>query len=127
MGTGIKRVVSLTAIYVIALQTILLGIAPVVGIGSSAVDLFFVICQSDGQALASNAPTEEDKDHQPGQGCGHCTLCDTSAPLLVSFIVIGIAAFLSLTLVLRPAPKVLCVGLKFDPKLARGPPQIVLT
>ena len=83
MRIGIKRIVGLIAIYAIALQTILLGVAPVVGFGSIAVDPFFVICRSDSQSIAANAQTDGKEDRQPGKGCEHCTLCNTASPPLV--------------------------------------------
>jgi len=127
MGTGIRRAVSLAAIYVIALQTILLGVAPVAGFGSIAGDPFSIICRSDGQPFASNNQTPGGKHHQDGQSCGYCNLCSASTPPLVPCNPIGAVSPLRLTLVFRPALCAPRVGLVSDPKLARGPPQILVT
>jgi len=127
MVTGIRRAVSLAAIYVIALQTILLGISPVAGFGSIAGDPLSIICRSDGQPFASNNQTPGSKDHQQGESCEHCNLCSTSAPPLVPSNPTGTVSPLRLTLVLRPALCAPRVGLVSDPKLARGPPQMVVT
>ena len=127
MVTGIRRAVSLAAIYVIALQTILLGVAPVAGFGSIAGDPFSFICRSDGQPFASNNQTPGSKDHQHGQRCLYCNLCSTSALPLVPSNPIDTVFPLRLRLVLRPALCAPRVGLVSDPKLARGPPQILVT
>ena len=50
MRTGLRRAVSLVAIYVVALHTILLGIVPVAASASVAGDPFSIICHSDAQA-----------------------------------------------------------------------------
>ena len=68
MGIGMKRFVISTAICVIALQTVLVGIAPLAGLGSSAVDPFLIICRSDGQPHASNNGTGGSDDHRSNSG-----------------------------------------------------------
>src|SRR6516162_11664013 len=115
MVTGIRRAVSLAAIYVIALQTILLGISPVAGFGSIAGDPLSIIRRSDGQPFASNNQTPGSKDHQQGESCEHCNLCSTSAPPLVPSNPTGTVSPLRLTLVLRPALCAPRVGLVSDP------------
>jgi len=125
MSIAIERVVSLAAIYAIALQTILLGITPVAGF--RYVDPFLVICRGDGQALASTTQTDRDHDQQPGQGCQHCTLCNTSTPPSVPFTAVGLIAFFGHALVFFPTPARPCIGVVSGHKLPRGPPQIVLT
>jgi hypothetical protein len=127
MSIGIRRLVGLAAIYAIALQTILLGAAPVAGFGSIAVDPFFFICRSDGQSIAANAQTHGREDRQPSKGCEHCTLCNTAAPPLVSFAGVGFLVLFCIAIIFCAIPSTPCVVLRSGPKLARGPPQIVLT
>ena len=127
MSIGIKRVVGLAAIYAIALQTILFGVAPVAGFGSIAVDPFFVICRSDSQSIAANAQTDGKEDRQPGKGCEHCTLCNTAIPPLVPFAGVGFLVLFCIAIIFCAIPSTPCVVLTSGLKLARGPPQIVLT
>jgi len=114
------RTVSLAAIYAVALQSILFGIAPVANFDSSSVDPFMVICRSDGQA--SSAQTGGKEDHKPGQDCERCTLCSTANPPLTPRIFSGREAFVTnafaIYLIARPPG-----GFVSDHKLARGPPR----
>jgi hypothetical protein len=126
MGIGMKRVVTSAAIYVIALQTILLGIAPLASLGSSAVDPFLIICRSEGQSHVSNNGTGGSGDHRSGQDCLHCVLCTTSTPLVPS-VAIGIVAFASFALFLRPSLGAPRIGLVSGRTFARGPPQLVMS
>jgi hypothetical protein len=127
MSISIKRIVGWAAIYLIALQTILLGLTPVVGFRSIFADPLLVICRSNDHAPTSSSGASGNEDHHPGNGCDHCTLCNTSAPPLVPFIALSNLFLVCLALILRPfllSPTVSCaVGFK----LARGPPHIVLT
>jgi hypothetical protein len=126
MGIGMKRVVTSAAIYVIALQTILLGIAPLASLGSSAVDPFLIICRSEGQSHVSNNATGGSGNHRSGQDCLHCVLCTTSTPLVPS-VAIGIVAFPSFALFLRPSLGAPRIGLVSGRTFARGPPQLVMS
>ena len=127
MGIGMKRFVISTAICVIALQTVLVGIAPLAGLGSSAVDPFLIICRSDGQPHASNNGIGGSDDHRSTQDCVHCVLCNTPTAPPVPPVAIGIGALASFALLLHPslsAPRIAFVpGRTF----ARGPPQFVMT
>ena len=127
MSIGIKRVVGLAAIYAIALQTILFSVAPVAGFGSIAVDPFFVICRSDSQSIAANAQTHGKEDRQPSNGCEHCTLCNTGIPPLVPFAGVGFLVLFCIAIIFSAIPPTPCVVLASRLKLARGPPQTVLT
>jgi hypothetical protein len=127
MVIGIKRLVGLAAIYAIALQTILLGVAPVAGFGSIAVDPFFVICRSDSQSIAATAQTHGKEDRQPSYGCEHCTLCSTTIPPLVPFAGVGFLVLFCIAIIFCAIPSTPCVFLASGLKFARGPPQIVLT
>ena len=127
MSIGIKRVVGWAAIYVIALQTIIFGLTPVVGFGSSLADPLLVICRSNDQPLTSNNGANGNEDHHPGNGCDHCTLCNTSPPPLVPFIVFSNLVLVCFALILRPALCAPSISHFVGFKLARGPPQTVLT
>lgn len=126
MSIGIKRLVGLAAIYAIALQTILFGVAPIAGFGSGNVDPFSIVCLSDGQSVAANARTDGKKDGQSSKRCEHCTLCNTAIPPLVPFAGFGFLAFFCLASIFRAISST-CVVRLSGPKLARGPPQIVVT
>jgi Protein of unknown function (DUF2946) len=127
MGIGMKRVVTSAAIYVIALQTILLGIAPLASLGSSAVDPFLIICRSEGQSHASNNGTGGSDNRRSGQDCLHCVLCTTPMLPPVPSVAIGIAALISFVLFLRPSLSAPCIGLVSRRTFARGPPQFVMS
>jgi hypothetical protein len=92
MGIGMKRLFTFAAIYVIALQAILVSIAPLASLGSSAVDPFLIICRSDGQPHASNDGAGETDGHRPRQSCVHCALCNIPTAALVPSAVISIVA-----------------------------------
>ena len=127
MGIGMKRVVTSAAIYVIALQTILLGIAPLASLGSSAVDPFLIICRSEGQPHASNNGTGGSDNRRSGRDCLHCVLCTTPMLPLVPSVAIGIVAFASFALFLRPSLGAPRIGLVSGRTFARGPPQLVMS
>ena len=90
MGIGMKRLVISAAICVIALQTVLVGIAPLASLGSSAVDPFLIICRSEGQPHATNNGAGGSDNRRSGQGCLHCVLCAAPTPPLVPSVAIGI-------------------------------------
>ena len=69
MRTGLRRVVSLAAIYVVALHTILLGIVPVAASASVAGDPFSIICHSDAQAGGASEEAPDRPDIIPGHAC----------------------------------------------------------
>jgi hypothetical protein len=127
MGIGMKRPFIFAAIYVIALQTILVSIAPLASLGSSAVDPFLIICRSDGQPHASNDGAGETDGHRPRQSCVHCALCNIPTAALVPSAVISIVALALFALFLRPSLSAPRIGFVFGCMFARGPPQLVMT
>jgi len=127
MGTGMKRLFTFAAVYVIALQTILVSIAPLASLGSSAVDPFLIICRSDGQPHASNDGAGETDGHRPRQSCVHCALCNIPTTALVPSVVISIVALALFALFLRPSLSSPRIGFVFGCMFARGPPQLVMT
>ena len=127
MGIGMKRLFISAAIYVIALQTILVGIGPLASLGSSAVDPFLIICRGGGQPHASNNGAGESDDRRPNQNCMHCVLCNVPTAPLVPSVVISIVALASFALFLRPSLGVPRIVFVFGRMFARGPPQFVMT
>jgi hypothetical protein len=127
MGIGMKRLFTFAAIYVIALQTILVSIAPLASLGSSAVDPFLIICRSDGQPHASNDGAGETDGPRPRQSCVHCALCNIPTAALVPSVVISIVALALFALFLRPSLSAPRIGFVFGCMFARGPPQLVMT
>src|SRR5215468_4970659 len=127
MGIGMKRLVISAAIYVVALQTILVGIAPLASLGSNAVDPFLIICRSDGQPHASDNGAGGSDNHRSTQGCVHCVLCNIPTAPLVPSVVIGIVALASFVLFLRASLSAQRTGFVSGRMFARGPPQSVMT
>ena len=127
MGIGMKRLVISAEIYVLALQTILVGIAPLASLGSSATDPFLIICRSDGQPHASDNGAGGSDNHRSTQGCVHCVLCNIPTAPLVPSVVIGIVALASFVLFLRPSLSAQRTGFVSGRMFARGPPQFVMT
>jgi hypothetical protein len=127
MGIGMKRFFVSAAICQIALQTILLGLAPLASLGSSAVDPFLIICRSEGQPHASDSSNGGSGGHRSGEDCLHCVLCTTSTPPLVPSAAIGVVALASFALFLRPSLAAPHVGRVSGRIFARGPPQVAMT
>ena len=125
MRMNVRRAVSWAAIYAVALHVVLLGFAPVISGGLVAGDPFSIICHSDAQAFARANQTPGSPDHVPGHACEHCNLCSSSVPSPAPNGLIGTVLPLRVMHVLRPILSAPRVGLASDPKLARGPPQIV--
>ena len=127
MGIGMKRLFTFAAIYVIALQTILVSIAPLASLGSSAVDPFLIICRSDGQPHSSDNGAGGSDNHRSTQDRVHCVLCNMPTAPLVPSVAIGIVALASFALFLRPSLSAQRTGFVSDRMFARGPPQFVMT
>jgi len=124
MRVGVQRIVTLVAIYAVAIHTILLGLVPV--IAAPTVDPFSVICHSErsGAAPAEQIPTAPAS--APGHACDQCIMCSAMAPpealdgLLLEQLVPG-----RLLQVLRPAAVPVRDGIATKLKRARGPPFFV--
>jgi Protein of unknown function (DUF2946) len=127
MGIGMKRFFVSAAICQIALQTILLGLAPLASLSSGAVDPFLIICRSEGQPHASDSSNGGSGSHRSGEDCLHCVLCTTSTPPLVPSASIGVVALASFVLFLRPSLAAPYVGRVSGRTFARGPPQFAMT
>jgi hypothetical protein len=120
---GLRRAVSLAAIYAVALHTILLGIVPVPAGGSVASDPFSIICHSDAQAVAPAGQAPGMPDIIPGHACDYCNLCTAAAPPPTpNFALLGRLLPARVLHALRPLSTTVRTGVTSDPKLARGPP-----
>ena len=120
---GVRRALSLAAIYVVALHTILLGIVPVPAGGSIVGDPLSVICHSDARAVAPAEQAPGGPDIIPGHACDHCILCSASAPLVLNYVLAGELVHTRLLQVLQPASTAVRSHLAITPHLARGPPN----
>ena len=126
MRTGLRRAVSLAAIYAVALHTIVLGIVPMASDAGGSVggDPFSIICHSDAQTVAPAEQTPDTPDIIPGHACDYCNICTAATPPPTP----GLALFGRLLParvlhVVRPLSTTVRTGVTSDPKLARGPPH----
>ena len=123
MRSGLKRSVTLLAIYAVALHVILLGLAPI-ATNRASVDPFSVICHSPASADVPGDDAPGKPDLVPGHACEHCNLCSAAAPPPApDTVLIGNLMPTRLLHVLRPASQGPRAGIAFRPNLARGPPS----
>jgi hypothetical protein len=121
MRLGIKRGVTLLAIYAVALHTVFLGFAPIGAAQAAANDPFSIICHS--VAPTDDAPAAA--DHLlPGHACEHCNLCSVTAPPPAPTIALNLTPA-RVSHVLNPISAPPRAGIASDPKQARGPPAFV--
>lgn len=121
MRVWLRRSVSLLAIYVIALATILSVAAPTAG---AAFDPFSVICHSGTDTAAATTETAP-AQQSPAKACDHCTLCN-AAPIgsgPVSVMAAQLAPPLVLQ-VLAPNSHVALLRPATAQHPARGPPRL---
>lgn len=120
MRTGIRRGLSLFAIYAIALHTVLWG--AVVPAATATIDPFTVICHSD----ASTTPAEQAPNNSrliPAHACDHCNLCSAApAPTPSAALAIDFRPPRLVPMVFS-APSIARADVTSEPKLARGPPR----
>lgn len=124
MRIWLKRSVSLLAIYVIALTTILSTVAAPRPAGA-IFDPFSVICHTGAPADAASEPQPAAPDTQPKQACDHCTLCNATPAAAVTFdgAVIGILAPGRPLHTPRPAESVRHADIGGSPRQAQAPPS----
>lgn len=124
MRPSFRRSVTLLAVYSIALRIILLGIAPIGAVGAAALDPLSDICHGAVQTPGDETPGKPDL--VPGHACEHCNLCSAVAPPSAPDVALAtIMAPVRVLHVLRPASASVRPSITSDPKLARGPPQVV--
>jgi hypothetical protein len=116
MRLGGRRVVSVLAIYAIALHAILWGVAPMAA--GPSVDPFSVICHSEATPAEQSPATPA-----PAHACDHCNLCSAApAPAALNSVVTDWLAPARLLQILQPATAAVRGHLATTPHLARGPP-----
>ena len=127
MRFGWRQCISVLAMYVIALNTILwAALAPVPA--AASFDPLSVICHSASQSADSTADaTTTGQPAKPSKACDHCSLCGTtpSSSNSVDSILAGILEPGRLLRVLHPSDAAHRTSVDFSPSLARGPPLSV--
>lgn len=123
MSMGLRRGVTLLAIYAIALRVILLAFLPVGAFAatSAALDPLAVICHSSADGSDPAAPAKAPLI--PGHACEHCNLCSAMAPLAAPATALyALPLRTGVVQVLRPASAAARPIATADRRLARGPP-----
>ncbi len=124
MRLGWRQWISVLAMYLVALNTILwAALAPVPAVGSF--DPLSAICHSLAQtADQTAAQTPDGQPAKPSKACDHCSLCSTTpaASNSVDSVLAGILAPGRLLRVLHPSDAAHTTTVDFSPGLARGPP-----
>ncbi len=121
MHVWLRRSVSVLAIYVIALTTILSAFSAPRPAGA-AFDPFSVICHSGPSAPSTTEQTPAKQT--PSKACDHCSLCLVTASLAdPDAIPAGRLMPPSVLQILRPASTAARAHFSVTPNLARGPPQ----
>jgi Protein of unknown function (DUF2946) len=123
MRTGVRQIVSLVAIWAVALHALLFGVAPMLAGGSAGSDPFAIICHSDAQSVAPAEQVPDRPDSVPGQACDHCNLCSVSASPVPVSVLAGQLAPMRLLQLLQPVSAAVRSHLAITPHLARGPPN----
>jgi hypothetical protein len=125
MGAGVRKTLSVVAIYAVALHAILWAFAGHFANAAPGVDPFSVICHSAASdAGADGRGTAPSGGHLPSQACDHCNLCSAvMPPPIPDVVLLGRMAPVRILDVLRPVELGPRDGRSSDPKLARGPPQ----
>jgi hypothetical protein len=124
MCTRARRFVSWAVIYAVALHAALLGVAPVIS-DTLITDDPFSICRSEPRSYVPISQAPGSVDHMAGHACELCTLCSASVPPSAPDSLVGIVLPLGIAHILRPAFSAPRISLVSDPKLARGPPQVL--
>jgi len=120
MRLGWRQWISVLAMYVIALNTILwAALAPVPA--AASFDPLSVICHTVAQSADQ---TQDGAPATPSKACDHCSLCSSTpaSSNSVDSILAGILEPGRLLRVLAPADASLDSSVAFSPNLARGPP-----
>ncbi len=122
MRFGWRKIVSVLAIYAIALNTILSAALAPVPVGASF-DPLTAICHS----VVDQSPSDQAPNGQPARpstACDHCTLCGTAAVAssAADTVLAGILEPGRLLRVLRPVDAAIATGVVVHQHSARGPP-----
>jgi len=123
MRLGWRQYVSVLAMYVIALNTILwAALAPVPA--AASFDPLSAICHTTAQAADQTGTAQDGQPAKPSKACDHCSLCSVTPAASggADSILAGILEPGRLLRILRPGDAKLGSGVAFSPNLARGPP-----
>lgn len=124
MRLGWRQLISVLAMYVIALNTILwAALAPVPA--AASFDPLSAICHSLAQSTDQTADAAQDgQPAKPSKACDHCSLCSATPASTsgVDSILAGILEPGRLLRVLQPSDGARTSSVDFSPSLARGPP-----
>lgn len=123
MRLWLRRSVSVLAIYVIALTTILSAFA-VPQAANAAVDPFSIICHSGPLGAAQTDTGPATPASLPNHDCDHCTLCGAAPTAAVTFdgVVVGYLVPTKPLHALRPADSAVHEDIGGSPRQAQGPP-----
>jgi hypothetical protein len=121
MRAGVRRGLSLLAIYAVALHTILwVAIVPA---ATATIDPSTVICHSDSGTIPAEQ-TPSNSHLIPAHACDHCNLCSaTASPAALDTAQLAQLVPAQLILLLHPASLPRRDGIAASPHLARGPPS----
>jgi len=123
MRFGWRKIVSVVAIYAIAINTILWAALAPVPAGASF-DPLTVICHSVVDQAQSADQSPAGQPAKPSKVCDHCTLCGAApaASIAADAVLAGIFEPGRLLRVLRPAAVAVATGVALHQHSARGPP-----
>jgi len=123
MRLGWRQIVSVLAMYVIALNTILwaaLAPTPV----AASFDPLSAICHTVAQAADQTGAAQDGQPAKPSKACDHCSLCSATQPSSsgVDNVLAGVLEPGRLLRILQPSDAARTTSVDFSPGLARGPP-----
>lgn len=126
MRFGARKLVSVLAIYAIALNTILWAALAPVPVGASF-DPLTAICHSVVDQAPAGDPSPAGQPAKPSKACDHCSLCSTTPASFsaADAVLAGILAPGKVLRVLRPADAARTAGIVSHQHSARGPPLSV--
>lgn len=116
----------MVAIVAIALHTLLWAFAVPVAAATGSLDPFSVICHVGTDATAAADRDQGAPTSKPSAACDHCNLCTATPTAATPDVVVSGRLLPERVLaVLSPASVERREGVASDPKLARGPPQLM--
>lgn len=123
MRFGCRKIVSVLAIYAIALNTILWAVLAPVPAGASF-DPLTAICHSVVDQAPGTEQSPAGQPAKPSKACDHCSLCSTTPASFsaTDAVLAGVLLPGRVLRVLRPADAARATGVVSDQHSARGPP-----